>query len=73
MKQLPTLTSFHEDVDVIGRFGEVDKPDDVGMIDFLTDLDFRLDSFDDVNSQLLLLLHVLCVLNLALELMILFC
>lgn len=62
--KLPSFTSFHEDVNVIGSLSKINEPDDIGVIDFLTDLYFRFDSLNDVDSKFLLLLIVLSVLNL---------
>ena len=42
------VAAFHEDVDVVAGFGEVDEVDNVEVFDLLADDDFRLDSFDDV-------------------------
>jgi hypothetical protein len=46
------LAEFHKDVYVFGRFGEVDELDDVGMIDFVPDLDLCLDPFNYVLLKL---------------------
>jgi hypothetical protein len=46
------FAKFHKDVDILGRFGEVDELDDVGMIDFVSDLDLRLDPLYDVLLEL---------------------
>jgi hypothetical protein len=46
------LAKLHKDVDVPGGFGVVDEADDVGVVDFVADLHFCFDAFDDVLLQL---------------------
>ena len=48
------MAAFHEDVDVVAGFGEVDEVDDIGVLDLLADDDFRLDALDDVGLEFLL-------------------
>lgn len=49
---LVRFAEFHEDVDIPGRFSEVDKSNDIGMVDLMSYFYFGLDPFDDVHLQL---------------------
>lgn len=48
IENLPSLTPFHENIDIIGCLGEIDEFDNVRMINFLTDLYLRFYSFDNI-------------------------
>ena len=47
------FTSFHEDVDVVAGFGEVNKVDDIGVFYLLANAHLRLNPLYYVHFELL--------------------
>jgi hypothetical protein len=45
------FAEFHEDIDIPGCFSEVDKSNNIGMIDLMPYFYFRPDPLDDIRLQ----------------------